>query len=59
MGVIKNQNFGVTSKTVKTLLEGWDAEWSRDGLMRRREISSLDADVIIGFCGGLREEEVF
>ena len=44
---------------VKDLLEGWDAEWRSEGLIRRREISCLSAAAIIGFCGGLQREEAF
>ena len=59
MGVIKKQNFGVTSEMVKVLLEGWYSEWRREGLTRRREIFCLAAAVVIDFCGGLQGEEVF
>ena len=44
---------------VKVFLEIWEAEYSKGGIMRRSEISRLAAAVVIGFCGGLREEEVF
>ena len=59
MGVIKKHDFGVTSETVKALLEGWDAYWRREGLMRIREISHMAAAVVIAFCGVLRGGEVF
>ena len=55
MGVIKNQNFGVTSEMVKDLFEVWEADYRREGIMRIRELSILDVAVVIGFCGGLRE----
>ena len=54
MGVIKNQYFVVTSEMVKALLEVWEAENIREGLMRIREISCLVDIVVIGFCGGFR-----
>ena len=34
-------------------------EYRREGLIRRRDISSLSTDVVIGLCGGLWVEEVF
>ena len=36
MVVIKNQYFEVISEVIKALLEGWDKEWRREGLMSRR-----------------------
>ena len=59
MGVIKKQDFGVTSEMVTALLEVWDAEYRKEGLFRRRDIYFLAAAVVIGFFGGLRGEEVF
>ena len=59
MGVIKNQNFGVTSEMVKDLFEVCEADYRREGIMRIRELSSLDVAVVIGFYGCLRGEEVF
>ena len=34
-------------------------EYRREGLIRRSDISSLSAGVVIGLCGGLWVEEVF
>ena len=59
MGLIKKQDFGVTSEIVKAFLEGWDAEWRRKGLIRIRDISCLVVAVIIGLCGVFQGEEVF
>ena len=39
---------------VKALLEVWEVEYRREGMMRKKEISLLDAAVVIGFCGGLQ-----
>ena len=52
MGVIKKQDFGVTSEMVKDLLGVWEEEYKREGLIRIREVSRLADDVVIGFCGG-------
>ena len=38
---------------VKDLLEVWEVECGREGLIRRRMIYPLDAAVVVGFCGGL------
>ena len=59
MGVIKKQDFGVTSEIIKALLEVWDTECRREGLLRRREIFCLYADVVLVFHGCLRGNEVF
>ena len=53
MGVINKQDFGVSSEMVKDLLEVWEVECGREGLIRRRMIYPLDAAVVVGFCGGL------
>ena len=58
MGVIKKQDFVVTSNTVKDLFEGWDTWWKRDGISRIREISCLMSVAMIGFYGILRGEKV-
>ena len=54
MGVIKKQDFEVTSEMVKDFLEVREAEYRREGTLIRREIYSLAATVVICFCGGLR-----
>ena len=59
MVLIKKQYFGFTSEIVKVLLEVWEAEYRRGGLMRRTEISCSAVNMVIGFCGGLWGEEVF
>ena len=59
MGVIKKQYFGVTSDMIKYFLEGWDTDWRRRVLTRKREISCLVDGVVICFCGGLIAEEFF
>ena len=59
MGLIKKQYFGVTIEIVKSLFEVWDVLYRREGLTRRRDISSLDSAMVVGFCGGLRVQEVF
>ena len=59
MEVIRNHDFRVTSEMIKDLLEIWDTEWRREELMRRRNICCLAATMVIGFCGGLRGDEVF
>ena len=59
MGVIKNHDFGVISEMIKYFLEGWDTEFRSDGIIMRRDISCLNAAVVIDFCGGFWGEEVF
>ena len=59
MVVIKKQYFVVTVKIIKALLMVWDIEWKREVNIRKREISCLVADVVIGLCRGLWGEEVF
>ena len=55
MGVIKTQDFGVTIKLVKALLEGREEEWRRRGrhYKRWREVVCIAAYIVIGVGGGL------
>ena len=59
MGVIKKQDFRVTGELIKDLLEGWYTYSSREGLVRKMDISCLAAAVLMGLCGGLKGEKVF
>ena len=56
---MKKQDFGVTSEMVKALLEVWEVDYTREGLMKRGEIYCLAADMVIGFYVGLMGEEFF
>ena len=58
MGVIKRQDLGVKLDVVKALLALWEEEWEGADPPRKRKISCMAAAVVIGFCGGLRGEEV-
>ena len=53
---IKKHYFGVTIEMAKALLVGWDIEWERGGGIWKREISCLEAAVVVRFCGGFWEE---
>ena len=44
---------------VRDLLEVWDSDCSREGIIRIRGISCLADAVVIGLFGGLRGEEFF
>ena len=59
IGVIKKQDFGVTSEMMKALFVQLDIYWKREVKSRKREISCLSESVVIGFCGGLWGEEYF
>ena len=59
IGVIKRQDFGLTLDVVKALVVRWEVEWKGAHQIRKRSISCVSAAVVIGFCGGLRGEEVF
>ena len=37
---------------------GWEVEWGGVDQLRNRRISCVEAAVGIGFCGGIRGEEV-
>ena len=60
MGVIKKQDFGITSRMVKALLEVQEEErMERKGNCEiQREVDCMEAAVVIGFGGRLRGEEV-
>ena len=49
MGVIKKQDFTVTSKIFNYLLMGWDTKWRRKGMSRRIGTSCLVEAVVVGF----------
>ena len=59
MGVIKKEDFVVTSNMVKCLLGGWYTWWKRGVIIWIRNISCLASAVMIGFYIILRGEELF